>query len=286
MYPANHDVTTVALPEPLPELLRRLHTSEQWRIYFRHNADGLLPVAWHEGAALTPEERQTIYRSIRQFQLGENSEGNHLRRLAQAYAARTGDTAYAEAMNLFIQEEQRHARDLGLFMYLAGIPRAASHWSDSVFRGLRKLSNLEMMLSVLLTAELIAKVYYVALRDATACPLLRRICGQILRDEREHVHFHVERLARLRATRRGSLDLVHLLFGLFIGGACVVAWMGNAAVFKRAGMIFGGFWSACQLEVREAVRRMDPRLYCAIASATTLQKGGEGERGILIANSE
>lgn len=261
MYPANQDVTMAALPPPEPsrDLRRRLHTSEEWRAYFRHNADTLLPMTWHDGAALTPEETQAIYRSIQQFQLGESSEGNHLKRLARAYAARTGDAAYADAMDLFIQEEQRHARDLGRFMDLAGIPRAANHWSDSVFRGLRKLSNLEMMLSVLLIAELIAKVYYVALRDATACPLLRQICRQLLLDEQEHVHFHLERLARMRVDRRWSLDLVHLLFSEFFGGACVVVWMGNAAVFKRAGMTFGSFWRACRREVREAVRRMDPR---------------------------
>ena len=63
----------------------------------------------------------------------------------------------------------------------------------------------------------------------------------------------------------------------------MVVWMGNATVFKRAGMIFGGFWRACLQEVREAVRRMDPRLYCAIAPATTLQKE-RGRKGDL--NSE
>lgn len=137
---------TAALPPPEPsrELRRRLHTSEEWRAYFQHNASTLPPVPWPGGASLTPEERQAIEQSIQQFQLGESSEGNHLRRLAQAYAARAGDAAYAEAMDRFIKEEQRHARDLGRFMDLAGIPRAQSHWSDSVFRGLRKW-NLSLL---------------------------------------------------------------------------------------------------------------------------------------------
>ena len=83
---------------------------------------------------------------------------------------------------------------------------------------------------------------------------------QILRDEKEHVHFHVERLARLRAGRRWSLDLVHLLFGLFFSGTCGVVWMGHAAVFKKAGLRFGDFRRACRKELREALRLMDPRL--------------------------
>lgn len=257
--------TNGRLPDAPPRLF--LQTSAQWLAYFRHNAAHLMPIPWSEGVALVTEEKRAISRSIGQFQLGESSEGNHLKRLARAYAARTGDAAYAEAMDLFIGEEQRHARDLGRFMDLAGIPRAASHWSDSVFRLLRRLSNLEMMLSVLLVAELIANVYYAALREATSCPVLRGICRQILRDEAEHVRFHVERLAQLRARRRRTLGLTQALYRQFFCAACLVVWHGNAAVFRKAGMDFRDFWTACMDQVRRAERLMDPRAYAGFRRA-------------------
>lgn len=248
-------VSLPARPSEKPRLC--LESSEQWLTYFRHNTETLLAIPWSIGASLTPREKQTIYRSIQKFQLGESSEGNHLRGLAHAYAARTGEIAYGEAMELFIKEEQRHARDLGRFMDLAEIPRTTSHWSDRVFRSLRTMGNLEMMLSVLLVAELIAKVYYVALREATNSPALHQLCQQILHDEEQHVHFHVKQLARLRAGRRWSLDL--MLYRLFFGSACLVVWMGHASVFRKTGMTFGGFWKRCRQEMREAVRLMDPR---------------------------
>jgi bacterioferritin (cytochrome b1) len=262
-HPVSHETIAApslrARPSEKPRLC--LRSSEEWLTYFRRNTETLVPIPWSNGVSLTPTEKQTIYRSIQQFQRGENSEGNHLRRFAHAYAARTGDVAYSEAMDLFIQEEQRHARDLGRFMDLADIPRTTSHWSDRVFRRLRTMGNLETMLSVLLAAELIAKAYYVALRDATDSPALRQLCRQILRDEEQHVHFHVERLARLRAGRRWwSLDLVHALYRLFFGSTCLVVWMGHARVFRKTGTTFRVFWTTCQQHMREAMCLMDPRI--------------------------
>lgn len=263
-HPVSHKpMVSVPVPARPSEKLRLgSQSSEEWLAYFRRNTETLLSIPWSNGASLTPEESHAIYRSIQQFQLGESSDGNHLRDLAHAYAVRTGDVAYGEAMDLFIQEEQRHARDLGRFMDLAEIPRTTSHWSDRVFRSLRTMGNLEMMLSVLLAAELIAKAYYVALREATDSPALRQLCRQILRDEAQHMYFHVERLARLRAGRRWwSLDLVHALYRLFFGGTCLVVWMGHARVFKKTDTTFRGFWTTCRQEMREAVRLMDPRAY-------------------------
>ena len=262
-YPVSHKTMASASPPAQPSEKPRLclPSSEEWLAYFRRNTETLLPIPWSNGASLTPREKQTIYRSIQKFQLGESSEGNHLRCLARVYAARTGDIAYGEAMELFIKEEQRHAHDLGRFMDLAEIPRTTSHWSDRVFRSLRTMGNLEMMLSVLLVAELIANVYYVALRDATDSPALHQLCQQILHDEEQHVHFHVKQLARLRAGRRWSLDLVYELYRLFFGSACLVVWMGHASVFRKTGMTFGGFWKTCRQEMREAVRLMGPRAY-------------------------
>lgn len=256
-------LSDVAAPHPGSVLLApdRLHASELWLAYFQENARNLLALPWDDGAALTAEERRVIGPSIRQFQLGESSEGNHLRRLAAVYAARTGDAAYAEAMTLFIREEQRHGYDLGRFMDLAGIPRATAHWSDTIFRTLRKLSNLEMMLSVLLVAEMIANVYYAALREATASPLLRALCRQILRDEAAHVRFHVERLALLRARRRASLGPTHAVYRQFFRAATYVVWYTNAAVFRRAGLSFETYRQACEAEIAAALSQMDPRTY-------------------------
>lgn len=178
-------------------------TTEQWRGYFLYNAAQLLDIPWHLGVAFTEGERHAIAASIQEFQLGESSEGKHLIRQAREYAQRSGDVAYPHALALFIAEEHRHARDLGRVLDLAGIPRAARSWPDTVFRWLRHRAGLDLSITVLVTAEVIAKVYYDALRDATASPVLRRLCDQICADELAHVEFQTERLAILRRRRWG-----------------------------------------------------------------------------------
>ena len=142
---------------------------------------------------------------MQEFQLGESSEGRHLMTRAIRHAADTGDVDYIPALRLFIAEEHRHARDLGRVLDLAGIPRVGRTWPDTVFRWLRKGAGLELSIAVLVTAEIIAKVYYAALREATHAPVLRRLCDQILADEVQHVRFQAERVAILR---RGQIPPV------------------------------------------------------------------------------
>ena len=79
------------------------------------------------GAEITGSERTAIWDSVREFQLCQSSQGRHIIRCAHEFAVRQRTPACAEAIKLFIREEQRHARDLGRFMDLAGIPRLARY---------------------------------------------------------------------------------------------------------------------------------------------------------------
>jgi hypothetical protein len=171
-------MTTSALPPP--------RSSREWLAYFEINAHRLLPLPWEQGPSPTAEELAAIASSLQQFQLGESSEGQWLLRAAAEYAEQTGDPDYLPAIQLFIAEEQRHARDLGCYLTAAGVPLLGWNWVDGIFRRLRRAAPLEQVLVVLLTAEMIAKVYYRAIHQATGCPLLRSLCAQLLRDEVRH----------------------------------------------------------------------------------------------------
>src|SRR6476620_3746422 len=94
---------------------------------------------------------------------GYNSEGKHL----YSFAKRFPDPGYLECIRLFIPEEQMHAKVLAKFMKKHDIPQIKNHWTDSVFRWLRKLAGIENTVRVLLVAEIIAKVYYKGLKQAT-----------------------------------------------------------------------------------------------------------------------
>jgi hypothetical protein len=238
------------------------HTSAAWRDYFRTNAESLLEIPWEWGVTLSDAERHAIATSVQEFQLGESSEGKHLMTRAIHHAADTGDVAFIPALRLFIAEEHRHARDLGRVMDLAGIPRVGRTWPDTVFRWLRRGAGLELSVAVLITAEIIAKVYYLALRQATHSPVLRRLCVQILNDEAQHVRFQAERVAILRRGRsRLSLALRRGVHQGFLVGTCLVVWQRHRRAFRAGRYSFTRFWSHTWMEMGEVLRRMDPASY-------------------------
>ncbi|MBM3814009.1 MAG: hypothetical protein FJW20_20455 [Acidimicrobiia bacterium] len=231
----------------------RVRASEEWEAWFRRSLENPPEIPWESAARITDEERERIRASIQEFQLGEQSEGRHLRQAAREYARRSGDAAYARGTELFIREEQGHAALLGRFMDLAGIARVRHTWVDAVFRHVRKLAGLETSICVLLTAELIAKVYYPALAAATGCPALRAICARISKDEGSHVQFHCERLAMMRARRAPVRTCVALaLQRLLLAGAAAVVWFHHEPVLRVTHSSMADYWRCCQLEFRAA----------------------------------
>jgi hypothetical protein len=224
--------------------------SRDWRIHFERNASLLLPIPWEVGADLTAEETAAIAASLQEFQAGEYSEGRHLYQFAREYAATTGDYDYLKAIRLFIAEEQRHALHLGRFLALNDIPLVDTTCADWVFRRLRNLVNsLELSIAVLVTAELIAKVYYVALREATQSVLLRRLCDQILTDEDGHVRFQCGHLRKLRAGRSpGALIATMAAQRLLYSGTVTLVGWSHRRVIRRGGLTFLGWWMRCWVE--------------------------------------
>ncbi|MFF3503581.1 ferritin-like domain-containing protein [Streptomyces sp. NPDC003247] len=163
---------------------------------------------WERGATLHP----AVWAGIQRFQVGEDGDGANL----VGKADRAGDPDYAQAVRLFVAEEQNHARLLARLLAAGGVPTLTGHWSDAVFVRLRRLMGLRMELLVLMIAEVVALRYYRALREGTDDPLTTDVANRILSDEQRHVPFHCERLhdslAELpRALRRPLMAVWRLL---------------------------------------------------------------------------
>ncbi len=217
--------------------------------------------------------------SLKEFQAGESSEGKHLLRYAQEYAQRTGDQEYIPAVRLFIAEEQRHARDLGRFLTINNIPLVPTTPTDRVFRKLRHLfGGLEISIAVLITAEIIAKVYYAALHEATRSVILRKLCDQILHDEWRHVQFQADQLARLRVGRGwfGMAATMGLQRFLYLGTTLVV-WPFHGKAIRRSGLSFWGWWQSCWREFSEAFAVPSPNQ--ALQPAAGVRDGSSGAFG-------
>lgn len=239
--------------------------SREWRLYFEANAKSLRQIPWDRGPELTHEERRAIARSVAEFQAGESSEGGTMLRYAREYAAKSDDLEYVSAIRLFIAEEQRHARDLERFLSLNGIPRVQTTFNDRVFRKLRHLfGGLEVSVGVLITAEIIAIVYYSALQEATRSAILRAICEQILADEARHVRFQSEQLAILRAGRNGLGRIVAMGLQRFLFlGTVPVVWLSHRRALRRGGLGVAGYWRRSWREFDDAFfgqanRRLQP----------------------------
>ena len=248
----------------------------EWRLYYEENARSLLEIPWQLGPELTPDEAAAIAQSLKEFQAGESSEGKHLIRYAQEYAERTGDQEYVLTIRLFIAEEQRHARDLGRFLTLNNTPLVGTTFTDRVFRKLRHLfGGLEISIAVLITAEIIAKVYYAALLQATESSILRKLCDQILRDELRHVQFQAEQLAKLRVGRGwlGRAATMGLQRFLYLGTALVV-WRFHRKAIDRGGLSLGDWWRSCWLEFSEAFAAVPPNKILQPTTGTIMDRRG------------
>ncbi len=236
---------TTRLPDPSSE-------SKKWMTRFALRSMTALHVSRCNAPQLTAKELAAVTKSIQQFQLGEGSKGQRLLDRGKAFGNKVNDPCFVGALELFIKEEQQHSKYLAHFMQSQNIPLIAHHWVDTIFRKLRGLAGLELSLTILVTAELIAVPYYRALREATDSLTLRNICTRILEDETAHLRFQASMLARVASNRQPVWKrAISELHCLFLFGTILVVWAGHRSVFERARVGFRQFMEDTLQDFRE-----------------------------------
>ncbi len=219
---------------------------QPWAEYFERHTGHFNHIDFDAADELTLDELRLIKTSIRQFQRGEHSEGKHLMQYAKEQTAFTGDDSYERAIYWFIREEQRHAMVLGKFMEVHGIRKLTNDPVDNVFRAMRRYLGFEQSITTLLTAEIIALVYYRGLHRATHSKLLQAICTQILLDEELHINFQCETLKDITAGRSPIVGLMARAWQRFLLlGTVVVVYSQHRRVLKAGGFGFRSFGVAC-----------------------------------------
>lgn len=115
--------------------------------HFETHRDGWREPDWAAlGVCSLDDPRRTwLAESLAVFQLGESGGGTRLSRFVRRSFEAEGreiDAAYVRAVELFLAEENDHARYLeGLVGYLGGRLRR-SHWMNGVFRRVRAALGL------------------------------------------------------------------------------------------------------------------------------------------------
>jgi hypothetical protein len=238
---------------------------DRWHRYFlSQTQEPRFP--WRTSDPLTPAEKRLAQYALQQFQLGEGSDGRGFLSRAESDSRVNTDPNFHSALRLFIAEEQRHSRWLGQFLDREEIPRIERSALDGVFRRLRKLAGLELCVMVLVTAEVLAIPFYQALRDATGCQLLKRLCERILCDEAAHLQFQATTLFALRRDystwRRAWHTLVHRAI---LHSTVAVVWIEFGDVFRAGGYSIAKVWTEALREMRrvEEAANHEPRLHPA-----------------------
>lgn len=179
-----------------------------------------------DDCALPGHIREPLARSIAIFQLGESGGGTRLRRYTRSIAALENLRGYEEAVDMFVREEQSHSALLARTVAHLRGTLLQKQWSNSIFRWMRDLVNLEFNIQVLLTAELIAEAYFGLLALCCPDPVVRQVARKILRDEMGHLSFQRDFLfERLKGLHPVTLRLWCWQFQfIHFATAWVVAW--------------------------------------------------------------
>jgi hypothetical protein len=121
---------------------------------------------------------------------------------------------------------------------------------------------MESWTTPVIMVETHALLYYNAIRLATNCPVLRKICEQILADEVPHIRMQCERLAILHRHRPCALRAITMLLQrLFFTGVTLAIWVGHRRALRAGGYGFTRFWTSAWSKMNHAWRTMDPRRY-------------------------
>jgi hypothetical protein len=237
---------------------------EIWLNHFEYHSQHPRCVPAGLSDVLKDEERRLIARSMAVFQLCEQPEGTSLLRSARRFAEKHDAAQLTRITELFVNEQQRHATLLRIFMEDHGIPCRQTALTDFVFCCLRRIGRYEMRLHVLLAAELIANVYYRALESVTGCQRLKVLCRTLVADELAHIGLESQLLLTLRSRRpalvRAGARWFHQGFFKCAGGA---VYLSHRKVLRAAGYNIGSFLRVC---ARQYAFYLEPPVTCRAAN--------------------
>ena len=209
-----------------------MKTSQTWIEHFSSNIS-IERIDWQLQPSLTNVEGKNILSSVKAWQLGETSDGAHLLKASEKYAAKINDGHYLHAVELFIKEEQKHGNNLGRYLDLIGEKRIKKNWADTLFRKVRYFnSSMELWTLAVITVESTAQVFYQSLKDATNCKLLKQICTDILVDEAFHIDFQLERFLLIHENKNAiSKFLSYYLYKAFYFFIITLVWFAYRKCF-------------------------------------------------------
>ena len=222
--------------------------TSHWINHFRNNQDHRPEPHWD--ASVTLDKRlssgqfASLIRSLQQFQLGDGGGPAYLIARDKDELLR-GDGNIKVLVDLWFKEEEEHSRLLGRALKRFGAPEIQSHWSFTLFCGLRKYLGVQFELYALLLTEIVSHQYYKLLRRHCDDEAVRGMCDLINRDEAGHIAFHRARLTSEGLRRGRSYGRIwEILFRLRGLAAGTVLWVNHRRALVGMGATDAAFYQA------------------------------------------
>ena len=219
---------------------------KHWRARFEANRTRPLPRI--EAPELDPAQHATLARSLAVFQLGETGEGRIASQIDRVQLPLVDDD-YRASLKLFIAEEGRHARVLGLMVNALNGRMLEHSWTHRLFVFARRLVGVRFKLLVLLAAEVIAIGFYGLLARALPSGAMAAALEQICDDERAHFDFHCDFL-------RGQPFVFRWLWWPIGTAAALTVLFDHRATLRAFGVPLGAAARLLFSLVAEAGRKM------------------------------
>jgi len=209
-----------------------------WLAYFEGNARRDCGPT----ATLRTEVPPTLWgplgRSLGRFQLGE-SAGGKIHEEISTHPDPALDDGTRRAVQLYIEEEWRHARELSLVIEALGGELQTAHWTNGAFTACRRILGLRTKMMTLAIAEVVGIVYYRALASGVGSPALAVSLRRIANEESRHLDFQAAFFehaivllpGRLRTPYRRLLQAMMLAI---LAAALLVLLLDHARVLRHA----------------------------------------------------
>ncbi len=248
---------------------------DQWQAYFESNTR--TDRAWtcdirHE---VPPELRRALIDSLAHFQLGE-AAGGRIHSEITVHPDPALDHGARRAIQLYIEEEWRHSRELASIIHALGGDIQTRHWTNDAFTIARRILGLRTKLITLAVGEVVGIVYYRALARGAGSPTLAQALTLIADEEAEHLNFQAAFFAHavdlsppaLRGANRLLLQV--LLFGIL---TCALAtlWIDHGPLLRRLDISARAF-------TRKALHELRKRKFLASGAHTPRTEQAHGRK--------
>ena len=180
------------------------------------------------------------------------------------------DPVYLDALQFFIAEEGEHARLLERLVIRFGGATISRHWTHGLFRLIRHALGFRFEIQVLLIAELVGTAYYRLIRARTTDSVLDDTCGLLLRDEAQHVEFHIQWLGSfLSRLLPLEVSVWRTQFQALFSAAVLVAWTDHGEALIASGSNRQEFFRDARLECVRFLHRLEVTAEQQVAALVT-----------------